>query len=194
MFIELDPFSTVSLVYFPFCAQLNPQHTVPVLDDNGVVIADSHAMCAYFCEKYGKNDKLYPQDLAKRALVDSRLHFDCGYLFARMRFMFEPVFFLKFREIPEDRKHFVRTAYDIWNRLLKRTLFVAGDDMAIADLCLSSTIVSVTDIIPLDPAKHSKITEWIGHMSKLPYFESNVTGKDIQDAVRRHLKKNAESE
>lgn len=58
--------------------QLNPQHTVPTLDDNGIVLWDSHAINVYLVTKYGKDDSLYPKDFFKRAIVDQRLHFDSG--------------------------------------------------------------------------------------------------------------------
>ncbi|KAF4531265.1 hypothetical protein B566_EDAN019338 [Ephemera danica] len=60
---------------------MNPQHTVPTLDDNGFYIWDSHAINAYLVTKYGKNDSLYPRDPQKRAIIDQRLHFDSGILF-----------------------------------------------------------------------------------------------------------------
>lgn len=65
----------------------NPQHTVPVLEDNGQFIADSHAICTYLIQKYGKekDQLLYPADLYHRALVDQKLHFDTGVLFTRLR-------------------------------------------------------------------------------------------------------------
>lgn len=161
-----------------------------------MLIADSHAICAYLSEKYGKTDKLYPKDLVKRALVDSRLHFDSGHLFARLRFMYEPVLFRKSPEIPEDRKQYIRTAFDILARFLEKTPFVCGEEMTIADHCLAATTVSLIDIIPLDATKHSKITEWIDRMSKLPYFEelNAAGGRELQAAVRAMLQKNAEGQ
>lgn len=63
---------------------MNPQHTVPTLDDNGFVIWDSHAINGYLIGKYGKDDALYPKDVEKRAVVDQRLHFDSGILFPRL--------------------------------------------------------------------------------------------------------------
>ena len=40
-------------------------------------------MC-YMADKYGKNDSLYPKDIRSRALVNQRLHFETGVLFARL--------------------------------------------------------------------------------------------------------------
>lgn len=72
----------------PEFLKINPQHTIPTLDDNGSIIWDSHAISTYLVEKYAKNDKLYPKDLVQRAQIDQRLHFDSGFLFARLRFLF----------------------------------------------------------------------------------------------------------
>lgn len=35
----------------------------------------------YLTQKYGKDDKLYPKDLQKRALIDNMLYFDASSLF-----------------------------------------------------------------------------------------------------------------
>lgn len=64
--------------------QINPQHTVPTLDDDGYILWDSHAINTYLVEKYGKDDSLYPKDLKKRGRVDQRLHFNSGVLFPAM--------------------------------------------------------------------------------------------------------------
>lgn len=63
---------------------MNPQHTIPLLDDDGYFLADSHAINAYLVGKYGKDDSLYPKDLKKRGKVDERLHFDNGTLLNRL--------------------------------------------------------------------------------------------------------------
>lgn len=65
---------------------MNPQHTVPTLvDDDGFTIWDSHAIMVYLVAKYAQNDSLYPKDLKKRAIIDQRLHFESGVVFATLR-------------------------------------------------------------------------------------------------------------
>lgn len=176
-----------------FYLQLNPQHTVPFLDDNGVLITDSHAICAYLSEKFGKTDRLYPKDLVRRAQVDARMHFDSGHLFARLRFLFEPVLFHKQTELPADRVQYIQTAWDILERFVETTAFVCGDEMTIADFCLIATASSVCDIAPLDPVKHANIIRWMDRMSKLRHYEeiNGARAKALQDLVRDTLTKNA---
>lgn len=62
---------------------MNPAHALPTYKDNdGTAMGDSHAIMAFLVGKYGKNDSLYPKDLAKRAAVDQRLHYDSGNVYS----------------------------------------------------------------------------------------------------------------
>lgn len=61
---------------------MNPQHTVPTLDDDGKVIWDSHAIMGYLANKYAKDDSVYPKnDPYKHAIIDQRMHFENGIVF-----------------------------------------------------------------------------------------------------------------
>lgn len=62
---------------------------VPVLDDNGTIITDSHAIMIYLVTMYGANgSELYPMEVVSQAKVHAGLHFNSSVLFPRMRFAF----------------------------------------------------------------------------------------------------------
>ncbi|XP_055373209.1 glutathione S-transferase 1-like [Condylostylus longicornis] len=163
----------------PEFIKMNPQHTIPTLDDNGVIIYDSHAICSYLVEKYGKNDKLYPKDLIKRSQVDARLHFDSGHLFARLRFLYEPILYYGSTDCSIDKIAYIQKCYDIMEGFLKEHDYLCGDDLTIADFCCIATITSVNEVAPMDSSKYPKVVAWMERLSKLPYYkESNQDGAD----------------
>lgn len=57
---------------------MNPQHTVPTMEDGELVLNESRPIATYLVAKYGKCDKLYPADIVTRAVIDQRLYFDMG--------------------------------------------------------------------------------------------------------------------
>lgn len=168
---------------------------MPLIEDDGVFITDSHAICAYLVGKYGKSDSLYPKDLVKRALVDSRMHFDSGHMFCRLRMLFEPVLYNKAKSFPEDRINYIRSQYEILNRFVENSPYVCGESLTIADLCLVATATSLTEIVPFDPVAHAKVLQWIDRLAKLPYYEqaNGVGARDVQAVVKGAIVKNQNS-
>lgn len=59
-----------------------------------ISIPFSRAILSYLVAMYGKDDALYPADIKTRALVDSRLQFDLGTLYARFSDYFVSVYIL----------------------------------------------------------------------------------------------------
>ncbi|XP_055845572.1 glutathione S-transferase 1-like [Episyrphus balteatus] len=167
----------------PEFLKMNPQHTIPTLDDNGVIIYDSHAICAYLVGKYGKEDNLYPKDLAKRANVDARLHFDSGHLFARGRMLYEPILYHGSTDCSIEKIAYVQQCWDIMESFLKETPYLCGDELTIADLCCITTVTTINDVVVIDETKYTKLMAWIERMSELPYF------KGINDDGAAEVKK-----
>nr|AEJ87243.1 glutathione s-transferase E2B [Anopheles plumbeus] len=178
----------------PEFLKLNPQHTIPVLDDGGTIITESHAIMIYLVTKYAKNDTLYPKDPVKQARVNAALHFESGVLFARMRFIFERIIYFGKSDIPEDRIEYVQKAY----RLLEDTLtdnFVAGPHMTIADFSCISTISSLKGVVPMEQSEYPKIHAWIERLKQLPYYEeaNGGGGDDLGKFVLAKKEENAKA-
>ncbi|ALC40878.1 CG5224 [Drosophila busckii] len=153
--------------------KLNPQHTIPVLEDNGAVVSDSHVICSYLADKYaGQQDALYPKDAAKRRVVDARLYYDCGHLFPRVRFIVEPVIYFGVTIVPEDRIVYMQKAYDGLEHCLSSGDYLAGAELSIADLCTVATVSTAAAFAPIDSALYPKLTQWLKRMEQLPYYKS----------------------
>lgn len=169
--------------------QLNPQHTIPLLDDNGSIIYDSHAICAYLVQKYGKEDSLYPRDLVQRATVDARLHFDTGYLFARLRFLLEAVMYTNVKVLAPDKVEYIEKCWPIMERFLETNDYLCGNNLTIADFCCIATVCSIDELVPIDAVKFPKILAWIKRLEALPYYAElcGATGKKLQNIVREKL-------
>ena len=171
---------------------MNPQHTVPMIDDDGIIIYDSHAICIYLSDKYGKNDNLFPKDLIKRAQVNARLHFETGYLFARLRLIFEPIWNGTRTEIPQQLIEYYQKCYPIMEGFLENSDYICGNEITIADFSCISTIVSINNLVPIDPLKYQKLLAWIARVSKLPDFERlcGEGGSTVQKAILAQLEAN----
>lgn len=67
----------------PEYLRINPLHQVPVYVDEDLTLTESRAIACYLASS--AKSKLYPTDLKKRALVDSRLYFDATNSFPAIR-------------------------------------------------------------------------------------------------------------
>ncbi|EDW62180.1 glutathione S-transferase 1 [Drosophila virilis] len=167
----------------------NPQHTVPLLEDGEALIWDSHAIIAYLVGKYGKDDSLYPKDLLKRAVVDQRLHFEGGVVFANaLRSITKYVLFLGKTEVPKERIEAITEAYDFVECFLKDNKYIAGDQLTIADFSLISSISSLVAYIPIEATKYPKLSAWIKRLEQLPYYAENAKGAGEFAAVIKSKK------
>ncbi|KAJ3663892.1 hypothetical protein Zmor_008111 [Zophobas morio] len=157
--------------------KLNPQHTVPTLvDDNGFTIWDSHATMTYLVTKYAKDDSLYPKDPEKRALVDQRLHFESGIVFARLLRITKPLLVQRKGTIDKRDLDDMIEAYTFLERFLQGKKWATGDFVTLADYSLGASISSIGVLVPIDPNKFPNVTAWLKRLENLPEYEANRDG------------------
>lgn len=168
----------------------NPQHTVPVLEDGDACIWDSHAICAYLVNKYGKDDSLYPKDPLQRASVDQRLHFDSGVVFIHFRELQRLVFEEHVTELPKDRLEQLHEAYALLELLLAEQQYLAGSQLTIADFSIVATLSTLQlTYAPLEATRYPRLSAWLARISSLPYYEQvNLPGaRQLAERVRAKL-------
>jgi len=171
----------------PEFVKLNPQHTIPTLEDEGKVIWDSHAINAYLVTKYGKDDSLYPKDFYKRAVIDQRLHFDSGVTFSLVRQVVRPALLRGVKTIPQEIIDEINIAYDFLNKFLEGHNWVAGDNITIADFSLVASTTSLDVLVPINASKYSNVIAWIKRAQQLPYYTVNQKGVEDFRALMKSV-------
>ncbi|XP_049948977.1 glutathione S-transferase 1-1-like [Schistocerca serialis cubense] len=171
----------------PEFLKMNPMHTVPTIDDNGFYLWESRAIIGYLVDKYAKDDSLYPKEARKRGLVNQRLYFDVGTLYARFADYYYPVIFAGGSYNPENLKK-LEEAFEFLNKFLEDNDWAAGNSITIADYSLMAS-VSTAEILGFDIKKYSKVASWFVRAKKaIPsYEETNHAGalefKKLLDAA-----------
>ncbi|XP_034478653.1 glutathione S-transferase 1-like [Drosophila innubila] len=169
----------------PDYLEKNPQHTVPLLEDDEVCIWDSHAIMPYLVGKYATTDALYPKDLYQRAVVDQRLHYDSGSMFVgTMRALTRPLLFLGATVIEQSKIDAVAEVYDLVETFLGDNDYIAGTELTIADFSCVTTMCSLKVFLEPDPNKYPKIVAWMERLRELPYYEkANGVGAAIFESL-----------
>lgn len=162
----------------PEFVKINPQHTIPTLDDNGFILWDSHAIMQYLVEKYAKNDSLYPKDLWTRAKINQFLQFDNEYLFVTLGTISRPWFIIGKYDIPEEKIEMLNNTFEILEKCLEGKKWLVGNSNTLADISCVSTLSSLMALRPLD--KYPNIQNWLKTCEQnLPgYAEKNKLGNE----------------
>ncbi|XP_017782554.1 PREDICTED: glutathione S-transferase 1-like [Nicrophorus vespilloides] len=158
--------------------KLNPQHAVPVLDDEGFILCESHAIIVYLVSKYAGDDSLYPEDLQLRSQINHKLHFDGGVLQNLMRQIIGLFIFEGASSIPEKIVDSVIESYSFLEAFLQDKEWFVGDSVTLADLSLIPSVTTLNVLVPIDGDACPKLLEWISRAEELPYYSANSAGHE----------------
>lgn len=151
----------------PDFLKLNPFGQVPVIDDNGVVVADSNAILVYLAGQYGDAHWL-PHDPVGAANVQRWLSVAAGEIAfgpaaARLAKRFgAPV------DIDAATRRTERL-FSVMEKELQARPFLAGESITIADIAGYSYIARAPEgDIPLAP--YPALRAWLSRIEALPRF------------------------
>ena len=169
-----------------YLTAVNPRGTIPAIDDNGVILWESHAILIYLCEKYSWYD-LWPDALVARAKVNQYLHFHHRntreVVVQWSRALWPAVFEVEdpdetwFRRNTfsglQNNSRVVNDALEIIDGMLATSTFIAGTAVTLADISAYEELGQNQEKYAncTDYKKYSNITRWFIDMEKLLFHE-----------------------
>ncbi|XP_033251691.1 glutathione S-transferase E14-like [Drosophila miranda] len=164
---------------------VNPQHSVPVLVHDELVLTDSHAILIHLAEKFDVAGTLWPKEHDARIQVLNRMLFECSFLFRRdSDFMSEIV-----------RRAFAnangcgpsRTEADRGLRhhgAVSGKDYMAGDQLTLADISIVTTLSTVNLMFRL--SHWPRLERWFAAMQQLDAYAANCTGLEkLRQTIQR---------
>jgi glutathione S-transferase len=155
-----------------------PTGTIPSIEnkETGFVLSESHAIMCYFCNKHGWHD-LYPENNEARAKIDSYLHLhhrnlreaSIGIVAPKVR-----------KDLNFTKEILIRYRFTVDKALqsleggwLKKSRYLAGDDLTIADMSAYAEIGQLqskfTNTYDFEPFPN--IRRWLEDMGRVDYHD-----------------------
>ncbi|XP_064543398.1 glutathione S-transferase E14 isoform X2 [Drosophila montana] len=136
---------------------LNPQHSVPTLVHDELLLTDSHVILIHLVEQFDAQGTLWPRDYAARMKSE----------IVRKQYANVDVAY-------HERK--LCEAYDIMEQYLDGQTHMAGDQLTLADISIVSTLSTVHLMFPLAAARWPQLQRWFAAMQQLDAYEVNRLG------------------
>ncbi|MEL6747377.1 MAG: glutathione S-transferase family protein [Pseudomonadota bacterium] len=147
---------------------INPMHKVPVLDDNGVVLADSSAILVYLARTYKAGHQWYPTSPQAMAEIQKWLSFAVNEVFNGLALSRALVIFNR----PLDRNFHNTIAHGalaILEQRLTEREWLALDQPTIADIaCYPYAAVVEEGELSLEP--YPAVRAWIDRLEAIENF------------------------
>jgi glutathione S-transferase len=158
-------------------ATLNPNRRVPVIDDDGAVVWESHAIVRYLAAKYGAG-ALWPEDAGVRAQADQW----CDWTLADLQPAFIGGVFWNFWRTPEAQRNWPAIRQGIARstilfRLLDRHLegrsFIAGDGFSFGDIPAGAQLYRYFEL-EIDRPALPQVEAWYERLKERAAYREHV--------------------
>lgn len=123
--------------------KMNPEHTIPTLDDNGFYLSESRAILTYLVDAYRPGHELYPNIPREKAQINRVLHHELSSFNPKVLGQLGPIFRRETSVVTEDMKTKMNEAFTNLELFLVRNDWFAGETVTVADLCILPTVASL---------------------------------------------------
>ena len=161
----------------PAFLAMNPNGVVPVIDDAGAVVWESHAIVRYLAAQYGRGT-LWAEDAATRSLADRWMDWTLG--------TFQPpflggVFWGFYRTPPEKHdkpaiaRSVARTAelFQLVDKHLAVHPFLAGDSFTMGDIPLGAQLYRYFTM-EIERPRLPHVEAWYARLRERPAYREHV--------------------
>ena len=155
---------------------MNPNRRVPVIDDDGIVVWESHAIVRYLAAKYGAG-ALWPEDAGARARSD--LWTD--WVLADLQPAFIGLFWNLYRT-PEEQRNWnlirqgiARSAilFQLLDRHLGEHAFIAGDVLTMGDIPAGAQLYRYFEL-EIDRPSLPNVEAWYARLQEREPYRTHV--------------------
>lgn len=156
----------------PAFIALNPHAKVPVLEDDGVVVWESHAILRYLAAEYG-GEAWWSPDAAQRSHADRWLDWHA----TRLQPDFMALFWGYYRQLDAQRDwpaiNAARAAcecdYALLNDILAARPYLAGMSLSLADIGAGATLYRYFEM-GLDVPRPPHVLRWYERLRERPAY------------------------
>ena len=155
---------------------MNPNRRVPVIDDDGTVVWESHAIVRYLAAKYGAGS-LWPEDAGVRARTDMWT----DWVLADLQPAFIGLFWNLYRT-PEEQRNWnlirqgiARSAilFQLLDRELGTHAFIAGDALTIGDIPAGTQLYRYFEL-EIDRPALPNVEAWYARLQDREAYRTHV--------------------
>ena len=156
---------------------MNPNRRVPVIDDDGTVVWESHAIVRYLAARYGTGT-LWPDDAALRARSDMWM----DWVTADLQPAFIGGVFWNFYRTPEEQRNWpairqgiARSAilFRMLDHQLEGKSFITGERLTIGDIATGAQLYRYFEL-EIDRPELPNVTAWYERLKARPAYRQHV--------------------
>jgi glutathione S-transferase len=160
----------------PSFLAMNPHGRIPVIDDDGLVVWESHAILRYLAARYS-DDALWPRNAALRSFVDRWMDWSA----VTLQRDFMDLFWGYYRtpdaqhDWPRIRRRMEACArdYRLLDEHLARQPYLAGDHFTLADIPAGTTLYRYFGL-GLERPDTPHVDAWYRRLAARPAYREHV--------------------